>query len=168
MRYPPAVTVQLRRSRWYGAFAVLLASVLIALYAVWTSASGRFDLENAAWMLGAVSAACALLYDAFKTVDGQLSYSQGQWVWRSSGGRGSAGSEVTGTLRMHLDLQRYMLVSLSAQPTTTHFSYSTVHWFHLEASCIDKHAGSGTWLALRRAIFAATPAPKPTQEPAGA
>jgi hypothetical protein len=158
MRYPPALIFAPKRSRMYGAAAILIAILLIALCAYSMPASGHFELKNAVVMLLAAVASLWLLRDALQRPRGQLAYAQGQWVWQSADG------ETAGTCALHLDLQVYMLVSFApsaqTQSATTGFFPIKTQWFHLEARHVDHGAalaslaGQPCWQALRRAVYA--------------
>jgi hypothetical protein len=114
--------------------------------------NGRFSIQNGIWILFASACIIWLLIDAGRRPRGQLAYAQGQWVWRHTD------QEIQGTLRLHFDLQPYMLVSFV--PSTAAYSLKTgifpikTQWFHLEARHVDPAAGLLAWQALRRAVHA--------------
>jgi hypothetical protein len=151
MRYPPPITIALQPSRGYIAFAASIAIVLVALYAAFIWARPQFGMLEAVLALGGVAVCLALLRDACVQASGQLQYAQGAWLWQTDGG------QRTGTLHIHLDLQRYMLVSLVANRGVLSLPNTTMQWFHLEAEQIEKTMGFGAWLDLRRAVYAGAP-----------
>ncbi len=93
-----------------------------------------------------------LLRDAWREPQGQLHFNQGQWLWRQTSQESTA-SDLPGTLRLHLDLQSYMLVSFSAHTNKKQFFPIRTPWFHLEGRQTHPAAGA-QWLALRRAVLA--------------
>jgi hypothetical protein len=148
MRYPAALSYTPARSRWYGCLVLLITIILIAAAAINTGAGGLFSLKNSLFSVAAVAVSMWLLHDAWKQPRGQLHYSQGQWSWQL------ADREIAGTLRLHLDLQNYILVSLHAQHSNNSFLSKTTQWFHLEARQVDQAAGHVAWGQLRRAVHA--------------
>lgn len=91
-----------------------------------------------------------LLFDAWKKPKGSLHYAQGQWLWLNDD------KEIAGTLRLHLDLQSYMLVSFTAHTAQDKLFQTKTQWFHLEARHADHAAPPAqaeAWLALRRAVY---------------
>jgi hypothetical protein len=158
MRYPPALSFTPGRSRVYLAVATLIAIIFIALCAYFVPGNSHFSPKNGIWMLLAAASILWLLMDAGKRPRGQLAYAQGQWVWRH------ADHEIQGTLRLHFDLQTYMLVSFvpsaAAHPPKTGIFPIKTQWFHLEARRADQGAalaslaGLPSWQALRRAVHA--------------
>lgn len=149
MRYTPPITIRLQSSRVYTAFAALLAIVLIAVWAAFIWARAQFGLFELACALGVAAVCLALWRDARRQPEGQLHYAQGVWLWHTEG------RELAGTLRVHLDLQGYMLVSLAEHRGALLNSKTTMQWVHLEAKQIEKAAGPGAWFALRRAVYGA-------------
>jgi hypothetical protein len=152
MRYPPALTFTPGSSGVHRLFASAFTIILIALCAYFITVNGLFNLKNSAFALLCLCLATWLLLDAWRKPRGQLQFSQGQWIWLH------ADQEIQGTLRLHLDLQTYMLVSfapsaLASQRRTGFFPIKT-QWFHLEARHADPAARSQCWLALRRAVHA--------------
>lgn len=147
MRYPPAVTTPLGTSRVYQSFVLIVTIILIALFVYSMPASGYFSLKNSAVSLLSLIAVVGLLCDAWRKPKGVLHYAHGQWEWQL-GDR-----QLAGTLRLHLDLQCYMLVSF-VPIAQSHPFFPTTQWFHIEAwpSQADNHAS--VWLALRRAVYA--------------
>jgi hypothetical protein len=150
MRYPPALIYTPGRSRVYLVVACGVTMILIALCAHSVPATGQFGLKNVALMLLSACAAIWLLRDAWAQPRGQLHYAQGQWLYAQES------QETVGTLQLHLDLQSYMLVSFLPQQPSGRFFLKTTQWFHLEATQIDPAAGKAAWLALRRAVLAAS------------
>jgi hypothetical protein len=148
MRYPAALSYTPARSRWYACLALLITIILIAFVAINTGASGLFSLKNSLLSAAVAAVSIWLLHDAWRQPRGQLHYSQGQWRWQREGG------EIAGTLRLHLDLQNYLLVSLHTQHGNNSFLSKTTQWFHLEARQVDQAAGHVAWAQLRRAVFA--------------
>jgi hypothetical protein len=136
----------------YLVIAMLFAINIIAICLYSIPAIGHFDLKNGLWVLLAVMSVAWLWSDAIKRPRGQLMYSQGQWAWRD------ADRDIQGTLRLHLDLQIYMLVSFapsaSAQRLKTEFFPIKTQWFHLEARHVDPAARQPSWQGLRRAVHA--------------
>jgi hypothetical protein len=160
MRHPPQISIRPASSRVYRLFASALTIILIALGAYFIRAIGQFDLKNGpvAGIVIGLLAACSvwLLLDAWR----RPSASQRQWVfsdglWAQSPPEGSSeGPQIPGTLRLHLDLQSYMLVSFAPSMPTKPFFLRTTQWFHLEASQEDFASRPQRWLALRRAVLA--------------
>ncbi len=148
MRYPPAITFTPGRSRVYGAVAVLITLILIVLCAVFISGTGLFSFKNGLFCFAAAAVSLWLLRDAWRKPLGRLHYAQGQWQLQLND------REVAGTCALHLDLQRYMLVSFTAQHSNNRFSIPTTQWFHLEARQIDHATRAQVWGALRRAVYA--------------
>jgi hypothetical protein len=114
--------------------------------------NGYFSFQRGIWILLAGACCIWLLYSACQRPRGQLAYTQGQWAWRI------ADQEIRGTLRLHFDLQIYMLVSfvpsaIAHSPKTGIFPIKT-QWFHLEARHVDSAAGLPNWHALRLAVHA--------------
>lgn len=151
MRYPPPITIRLQSSRVYTAFAVLMAIILIAVWAVFIWARAQFGILELALALGVAAACLALWRDALRQPEGQLQYAQDAWLWHTEG------RELAGTLRVHLGLQGYLLVSLAEHRGVLSISNTTMQWFHLEAKQIEQAAGSGAWVAMRRAVYGAGP-----------
>jgi hypothetical protein len=146
MRYPPALTFTPRASWVYRAMALGAAIILIAACAVFMPASSQFSLKNSLFLALAAFASILLLRDAWKRPIGCLHYAQGQWHWLHQD------QEIAGTLRLHLDLQSYMLMSFTAHTAQYKLFQTTTQWFHLEARHTDHAANLGVWLVLRRAI----------------
>jgi hypothetical protein len=152
MRYPPSISIRPARSRVYGLFASVLAIILIALSAYFIRASELFDLKYSLLAALMLASSAWLLHDAWRKPDAarwQWVFSDGLWMQCSP-----EGLQIPGTLRLHLDLQTYMLASfvpsLPAQP----FFLRTTQWFHLEASQEDFASHPQRWAALRRAVQA--------------
>jgi hypothetical protein len=149
MRYPPPITISLQSSRVYTVFAVLVAITLLAIWAVFIWSGAQFGISELAWALGVAAVSLALWRDAIRQPVGQLQYAQGPSLWHT------AGRQSAGTLRVFLDLQGSLLVSLAAHRGVLSISNTTMQWFHLEAKQIEKAAGSEAWVALRRAVYGA-------------
>jgi hypothetical protein len=152
MRYPPALQYTLAASVIYRCVACFFAIILIANYIYLAGGKGVFYSYNWAWMLLTACVVVFLQWDAWRSPRGQLQFSQGQWVWQQ------AGQEIQGTLRLHLDLQAYMLVSFvqsapALVPTASFIPIKT-QWFHLEARHTAPAVSPTGWLALRRAVHA--------------
>ena len=148
MRYPPAITFTPGASWVYRAVASLFATILIALGAVYTAANGGFSFKNSAFAALALLSAAWLMRDAWMRQVGSLRYAQGQWSWVCGD------EDVSGTCAIHLDLQRYILVSFTAHSNHNKLFNRGSKWFHLEARSEDPAAGRLAWLALRRALYA--------------
>jgi hypothetical protein len=150
MRYPPALRFTPRASWVYGAMALLITIIFIAACAVSMPASGSFSCKSGIFMALAGLSSAWLLFDAWKKPKGSLHYAQGQWHWAHES------QEIAGTLRLHLDLQSYMLVSFKTHSTQKQLFQTKTQWFHLEVRHAD-HAASPAhaeaWLALRRAVY---------------
>jgi hypothetical protein len=148
MRYPPALTFTPRASWTYRGMALAATIILIASCAVFMPANGQFSFKNSIFLALAAFASLWLLRDAWKRPQGNLYYAQGQWHWLHED------REIAGTLRLHLDLQNYMLVSFRAHSAHNRLFQTTTQWFHLEARHAD-HAVSQAqaWGALRRAVY---------------
>lgn len=150
MRYPPALTFTPRASWVYRSTALLIAMILIASCAISMPASGHFSLKSVVLAALAACASVWLLRDAWRRPQGSLHYAQGQWCWLHHG------ETTMGTLRLHFDLQTYMLVSFTAHSVQHKLFQTTTQWFHLEARHADpaaSPAGAGAWAALRRAVY---------------
>jgi hypothetical protein len=158
MRYPTAFSFTPGRSRVYLTVVGSITIILIALCAYSMPAGGHFRLQNGVWMLFAAVCIIWLLIDALRRPRGQLVYAQGRWARRI------ADQQIEGTLRLHLDLQNYILASFepsadAGQSTTGIFSIKT-QWFHLEARHADhgvalaSSASQPSWQALRCAVHA--------------
>jgi hypothetical protein len=148
MRYPPAVTFTPRASWVYRGMALAVTIILIAAGAVFFPATSHFSSKNIVFLVLAAFAILWLLRDAWKRQKGSLHYAQGQWHLFHED------QEIAGTLRLHLDLQSYMLVSFTAHSAQYKLFQTTTQWFHLEARHAD-HAVSQAqaWGALRRAVY---------------
>jgi hypothetical protein len=152
MRYPPDLNITPRCSVVYRVFGSLITIILIALCVYSIRAAGQFDLKNALLTAICLTAAAWLLWDAWREPQGQLFFSQGQWVLR----RGD--EELRGTLQWHLDLQNYMLLSFA--PTAPGLMHQApwhplkTQWFHLEARQANRDLGLQSWQAWRRAVHA--------------
>jgi hypothetical protein len=144
MRYPPAIRYAPVRSGVYCVVVMLIAIILIATYSYFMPVNGHFSLKNSFFFLLVALVCLWLLHDAWKQPLGQLHYAQGQWSWQREG------QAIAGTLRLHLDLQNYVLVSFAAQHSNNSFLFKTTQWFHLEARQVDPT----TWGKLRCAIHA--------------
>jgi hypothetical protein len=153
MRYPPALSFTPARSRVYGAVACIATIILIALCLYSIRANSLFSIKDSVWVGFCACVSAWLLYDAWRAPRGQLVWAQGQWHLQLNG------ESVAGTLRLHFDLQQYMLVSFvpsaPGHSAITGFFQITTQWFHLEARHVDPAAGPSGWLALRRAVYAA-------------
>ncbi len=160
MRYPPAISITPAASRVYRVAAALIAIILIALYAGFITANGLFNLKSSVLATLALLISLWLMWDAWliwllphRAGKEQLHFAEGLWTLQ----RGDA--QIPGTLRLHFDLQRYMLVSFATcsqtHPNTTGFFRITTQWFHLEARQLDPATSFLSWSALRRAVFAA-------------
>lgn len=160
MRYPPAITITPAASRVYCVAATLITIILIALYVSFITTNGQFGLKNSMLAASVLLISLWLIWDAWviwllpnRSGKEQLHFAEGLWTLQ----RGDA--QIPGTLRLHLDLQRYMLVSfvpcVQAHPNTTGFFRITTQWFHLQERHLDPAEGSLSWLALRRAVYAA-------------
>lgn len=156
MRHPPQIRIRPASSRVYRLLASVLTIILIALGTYFIRANGLFDLKNGpvtGVVAGLLAASSAwLLLDAWR----RPSPSQRQWVF-SDGLWAECppeGPQIPGTLRLHLDLQSYMLVSFAPSMPTKPFFLRTTQWFHLEASQEDFVSRPQRWLALRRAVLA--------------
>ena len=156
MRYPPALTFTPHASWAYRVFAVLVTMFLIAISVVFVRASGTFSYEKYLYIALVGTAGFWLLRDAARQPSGSLRFTQGQWVWMNNG------QETAGTLSLHLDLQRYMLVSFRAHPAPDKLFPTTPQWFHIEAGRIScampatsatPAARDAAWSTLRRAIY---------------
>jgi hypothetical protein len=139
------------RASWvYRGIALLITIILIAACAAFMPANGLFSFKNGLFLMLVACTCPWLLRDAWKAPQGSLHYAQGQWYWLHDN------QETPGTLRLHFDLQTYMLVSFSAHSVPYKLFPITTQWFHLEARHLD-HAASpaqaGAWAALRRAIY---------------
>jgi hypothetical protein len=180
MKSPPAASIRLGASRWYRGMVLLIASLLIAAYALFYWASGLFYAKNSvfqSWqgilVAGAVSLAiAAALWDAWRPRFGALHYAGGDWVLALGD------VEYQGTLRPVLDLQYYLLVTfvpstngsdLRDGSDTLQLHNKQQQWLHLES----RHARHTThtsqnlssWQALRRAVHAqAVPVGLPAHE----
>jgi hypothetical protein len=121
---------------------------MIAICAVFIREKGLFSLKIGLFCVLLTVADLGLLHDAWKAPEGSLRYSQGHWTWLRPA------KEETGTLRAHLDLQDYMLVSFT--PHSRHNSFFSISrtWFHLEAQHAEPASGPASWHALRRAVYA--------------
>jgi hypothetical protein len=152
MRHPPQIRIRPASSRVYRLFASALTIILIALGAYFIRANGQFDLKNG--FVAGLLAACSvwLLLDAWRrptAAHRQWVFSDGQWTECPP-----EEPQIPGTLRLHLDLQSYMLVSFAPSMPTKPFFLRTTQWFHLEASQEDFASHPLRWLALRRAVLA--------------
>jgi hypothetical protein len=137
-------------SRWYQCVVGFVAILLIATSAIFYCTGDRFDLKIA--FIG-VAAVCAITWgvvDAWRPRQGALHYAAGEWVLAQGE------LESQGTLRVVLDLQRYLLVRFtpsgyaSAQlPASSQQLKIKGQWLHLES------AYGQDWRALRRALYAA-------------
>jgi hypothetical protein len=129
---------------------VFFAILLIAAPAIFYWTGGHFDLKMALICAAAVCAVGWAVYDAWRPRQGALHYAVGEWVLAQGG------QESQGTLRVVLDLQRYLLVRFtpsgyaSAQlPASSQQLKIKGQWLHLES------AYGQDWRALRRALYAA-------------
>jgi hypothetical protein len=149
MRYPPAICHTPVRSRVYLMVVLLIAIILIASCVYSMPANGHFSFKNSLLLMLSLIASLWLLRDACKPPGGQVQYAQGQWVWQREG------LETAGTLRLHLDLQSYLLVSfVDHHHNHNRLQLTKTQWFHLEARHLHHVANSSSWTALRRAVHA--------------
>lgn len=148
MRSPPYAQIELGPSRVCRAWAMAIALLLIALCALSIRAEGHFSFKITLWLACCAGVIAWLLHDAWRQRSGQLQYSQGQWFWQNEA------SGVAGTLRVHLDLQSYILVSFTEQHRNRPFLSPTTTWFHLEARHAAPAFGPASWQAVRRAVYA--------------
>ena len=151
MRYLPNVTFALRRSRIYLGVVGAIAIILIALCAYSVLARPLFDVKNLVLLSLGVVALGWLARGVLQQPGGQLHFAQGQWRWQCA--RASDVVDVAGTLRLHLDLQKYMLVSFVPHQQFGETFLKTTLWFHLEARQEDRTANAQAWLAVRRAVY---------------
>ncbi len=164
MRYPSAISITPVASHVYRVVATLIAIILIATCANSITGSGLFGLKNSLLIAFTLLITLWLMWDAWalgllhrRSKGDQLHFANGLWTLQY-------GDTLShGTLRLHLDLQSYLLVSfqtslpaLSAAPSSlTRFFPTTAQWFHLEARHFHPAAARAQcWLALRRAVHA--------------
>jgi hypothetical protein len=109
MRYPPALRWPLQSAWSYRGFSLLISglitTILIANYVDFVPGSEPFFYKKAVLSVLGLLVMAWLLWDAWHAREGELVYAQGQWLLRQHG------QEIPGTLRLHLDLQNYMLAS---------------------------------------------------------
>jgi hypothetical protein len=176
MRYPPAIRWPLKSAWAYRGFSLLIAIILIATCAVFMPTNGHFSSQKLIYSGLCAGMVCWLLWDAWRARkhggDGELVYAQGQWLLRQHG------QEIAGTLRLHFDLQAYMLASFEQtqlQPSEKKWKRAlqwmfrsglkpssvanTRIWVHLEAgqsraSQAALNLPTADWLSLRRAVYA--------------
>lgn len=148
MRSPPNAQIDLGPSWVYRSLAAGVALLLIALCVVFIRAEGLFSLKVTLWLACSLVVMAWLLRDAWRQRTGQLQFSQGQWLWQNGA------NQVAGTLRVHLDLQDYILVSLIPLHSKSRFLSLTTTWFHLEARHASSAFGPASWPAVRRAVYA--------------
>jgi hypothetical protein len=161
MHTAPAVTYPLAPSRFYRVTVIFLAIILIAAHALFYWPDSIFSLKS--WWAGACTvmvigwAGC----DAFKPVQGDLRFADGQWVLAQNG------LEKQGTLQPHIDLQTYMLVRFSelksSKTTWLHLERHTVPKITKKTNQADIYTGPGTqdvawlwahhWMDVRRAVY---------------
>lgn len=152
MKTPPAASTRLGVSRWYLSAVGFLATLLLAAAAIFYEAGGIFSLKAA---VVCAAAACAIswgVYDAWRPRQGALHYASGEWVLAHGEHEGQ------GTLRVVLDLQRYLLVRFTPSDyslTSSQQLKIKAQWLHLES------AYGQDWRALRRALYAAPSVAQP-------
>jgi hypothetical protein len=173
MRYPPAIAITPAGSHMYRAAASVITIILIALCAYFIKGSSHFDsgkllvvglmLVVASWLMWDAWASWLLPQRAHQD---QLHYANGLWTLRKDRGQNQQTPDTQGahgTLRLHLDLQSYLLVSFQTnlpptsplQSALARFFPTTTQWFHLEARHFHPAATTApSWLALRRAVHA--------------
>jgi hypothetical protein len=162
MRYPPAISITPAASCVYRMVAGLITIILIALCARSITGIGLFGLKNSLLTALTLLVILWLIWEAWaiwllpqRQATAQLHFAQGLWTLQCGD------LQTEGTLRLHLDLQKYMLVSFQsslpanspAPNALTRFFPTTTQWFHLEARHIQAAAASSQgWLAIRRAV----------------
>lgn len=157
MKTPPAASTRLGISRWYLCAVGFLATLLIASVAVFNEIGGIFSLKAA---VVCATVACAIgwgVYDAWRPRQGALHYASGEWVLAHGELEGQ------GTLRVVLDLQRYLLVRFTPSDyslTSSQQLKIKAQWLHLES------AYGQDWPALRRALYAAPSVASPVSSSA--
>jgi hypothetical protein len=148
MRFPPALVFTPAASRVYRVVAVAVALYLIAICVHLARATAGFDFKNLALAGFCFGVLVWLLRDAWRQPRVQLRYAQGQWFCVEGE------QEWPGTLRVHLDLQSYLLVRFVPAQHNNSLDRRTSVWFHLEARHARLSPAPGAWLALRRAVYA--------------
>jgi hypothetical protein len=154
MRYPPSLTFKPGVSLVYRVAALCFAIFLVAMFSILIPPESHFDLKVSLFGLLALAALLWLLHDAWRQPQSSLAYSQGQW--RCLQAHTDVQADVAGTLRLHIDLNFYMLVSFRAHTAPNRFFQTKIQWFHLEARHAQHAASSAraqAWLALRRAVY---------------
>jgi toxin CptA len=135
MHSAPSVSYPVGRSRFQGACLALVLLISAVTGWLWLDATAvpgwRMGVFCVVWLMTGVAA----IHAWWVTPQGNLSLDGQEWHWKTA-------DEVrSGLLRVHLDLQGTLLLSLE---TPLH---SRV-WLWPE-----RHAQAARWLALRQAVF---------------
>ncbi len=141
MHYPPAVSVLVPASRWMGRL-VLIFILLGSLQTVIFLKQNRWDLWQSQMVFAVLLMSLGVAWHLLRRSDaGKLQWTGEVWQWSGHACTG------VGLLRLHLDFQSVMLVSLhSARVPTV--------WLWLERGQTVHQ-----WFAIRRAIVHSVSAP---------
>lgn len=144
MHNAPSVTYPVGRSRFLGAWLVLLWLAGAGVAGLWWRSPGGHGWRLAL-VLAALALAAALAGRLWRSLGAQdLCWNGSTWQLQARGTAAPA-HEVQGSLRVHLDLQRRLLLCLQAAPAQGRASR---HWLWAEAA-----ADPARWHALRCAVY---------------
>ena len=152
MRYPTALHITPGRSVVYSSIAFFLTIFLIATCLYFIRASNPFGIKSIVFLILCSWAAAWLIYDTRRVSQGHLYYAQGQWGWLKDRENSETSHQTRGTLRIHLDLHKYLLVSFVAHQSSASFFKTTTQWFHLEERRISVWPPQADWSDVRRAL----------------
>jgi hypothetical protein len=141
MHQPPAVSVSVRASRWTGrllTMCLLLGGIQTALY---FSRNALNTWQSQLLVVGLVVSLGLVYFLIRRREFGDLQWTGDAWQWSAFPLPGNC------SLRLHLDFQSLMLISLQ-------HPHDTTVWLWLERGQTTHH-----WLALRRAIVHTVSAP---------
>lgn len=137
MHHAPAVSFPLGRSRFLGGLLALAWAMGAGVVMFWVGAQQRWGWPHGIGV-GAVSLCGVLARNWWKSHPvGELGWDGREWHVRGPGG-----ATVAGSVSVHLDLQRHLLLKL------THCSHGAPVWLWL-----DEAADTLAWRDVRRAVY---------------
>lgn len=140
-RSAPAVRFAFTRSRLqtYALCWIAVSGCLVCLFWSQVASTSPWRLWVAAVVV--VGAAFAAVWGVKRTSQGSLFWDRHAWTFLPTKSAAGVEHSQIGTLRVHLDLQRFLLLSF-------HSVEGTKRWLWLDRGPDPRH-----WLAFRRAVF---------------